>query len=159
MRTARALPFVALLALAGGLAACSGGASPGWTFSPTQPPTPAPSGGATPAPSGSPAPSGAPSEVPAGTVLRITAANVAYDVSSLEVPADTPFSIEFTNNDPGIPHNVAIHGDSPTGPELWQGDIVTGVTTITYQVAALPAGTYGFVCTVHPNMTGTLTVK
>ncbi len=86
-------------------------------------------GGATPAPSGSPAPSGAPSEVPAGTVLRITAANVAYDVSSLEVPADTPFAIEFTNNDPGIPHNVAIHGDSPTGPELWQGDIVTGVTT------------------------------
>ncbi len=121
--------------------------------------TPAPSPAASPAPPGSPAPSGAPSEVPAGTVLRITAANVAYDVSSLEVPANTPFAIEFTNNDPGIPHNVAIHGDSPTGPELWQGDIVTGVTTITYQVAALPAGTYGFVCTVHPNMTGTLTVK
>jgi len=26
-------------------------------------------------------------------------------------------------------------------------------------VPALPAGTYAFVCSVHPNMTGTLTVK
>jgi plastocyanin len=26
-------------------------------------------------------------------------------------------------------------------------------------VPALPAGTYSFVCSVHPNMTGTLTVK
>ena len=27
-----------------------------------------------------------------------------------------------------------------------------------YKVPALPAGTYQFVCTVHPNMVGTLTV-
>jgi plastocyanin len=26
-------------------------------------------------------------------------------------------------------------------------------------VPALPAGTYGFVCTAHPNMTGTLTAR
>jgi plastocyanin len=26
-------------------------------------------------------------------------------------------------------------------------------------VPALPAGTYTFACSVHPNMTGTLTVK
>jgi plastocyanin len=26
-------------------------------------------------------------------------------------------------------------------------------------VPALPAGTYAFVCSVHPNMTGTLTVQ
>ena len=28
-----------------------------------------------------------------------------------------------------------------------------------YQVPALKAGTYPFVCIVHPNMTGTLTVQ
>ncbi len=75
------------------------------------------------------------------------------------MPADTPFQIVFTNNDAGIPHNVAIHKGSPTGPEVWKGEIFNGVETRTYDVPALPAGTYGFVCTVHPNMTGTLTAK
>ncbi len=70
--------------------------------------------------------------------------------------ASTPFQIVFTNNDAGIPHNVAIHEGSPTGPEVWKGEIFNGVETRTYDVPALPAGTYGFVCTVHPNMTGTL---
>lgn len=122
-------------------------------------PSTAPS--ASPGASGSPAPSGsaAPSEAPSGTVIKITAQNIAFDVSEIEVPAGQPFQIEFTNNDAGIPHNVAIHEGSPTGTAVWTGEIVNGVTTITYDVPALPAGTYGFVCTVHPNMMGTLTAK
>jgi plastocyanin len=36
---------------------------------------------------------------------------------------------------------------------------VTGPIIEIYDVPALPAGTYAFVCSVHPNMTGTLTVK
>jgi mono/diheme cytochrome c family protein/plastocyanin len=120
--------------------------------------SPAPSAGASGAPSAAPseAPSGAPGQ---GVVLKITAENTQYDVSTLEAPANTPFTIEFTNNDAGIPHNVAIHKDSPTGAEIFKGEIFNGVGTRTYQVPALPAGTYGFVCSVHPNMTGTLTVK
>ena len=39
------------------------------------------------------------------------------------------------------------------------GAIFPGVAQQTYDVPALAAGTYGFVCTVHPNMTGTLTVN
>jgi len=116
-------------------------------------------GGATPAPSA--VPSGAPSQAPGGEaiVIKLTAQGIAFDTDSLEVPANTPFTIEFANNDAGIPHNVAIHKDSPTGPLVWAGDIFNGVETRTYEVPALPAGTYGFVCTVHPNMTGTLTAK
>jgi plastocyanin len=41
---------------------------------------------------------------------------------------------------------------------MFKGDIVTGPTVVEYQVPALPAGTYQFVCTVHPNMVGTLSV-
>jgi plastocyanin len=111
--------------------------------------SPAPSGAASPAPSGQ----------PSATVIKISAQNIAFDLSQIEVPADQPFQIEFTNNDAGIPHNVAIHEGSPTGNAVFTGEIVTGVTTVTYNVPALPAGTYGFVCTVHPNMTGTLTAK
>jgi plastocyanin len=165
MRLAR--PLALLVVLAAVLAACAAESTPGWTFSPTPTPTVAPSsepatpapGDATPAPSG--APTAAPSDGGTGAVVQVTltASGIAYDTDSLEVPADTPFQIVFTNNDAGIPHNVAIHKDSPTGELVWQGDIFSGVETRTYDVPALPAGTYGFVCTVHPNMTGTLTAK
>jgi plastocyanin len=166
MRLARSLAL--LVALAAVLAACAAESTPGWTFSPTPTPTVAPSSepGATPVPSGAPsaAPSPGGSQAPGGSggatvTLTITAAGIAFDTDTLEVPANTPFQIVFTNNDAGIPHNVAIHKDSPTGPLVWAGDIFNGVETRTYEVPALPAGTYGFICTVHPNMTGTLTVR
>ena len=166
MRLAR--PLALLVVLTAVLAACAAESTPGWTFSPTPTPTVAPSSApASPAPGdATPAPSGAPTAAPSdggtgGTVVQITltASGIAYDTDSLEVPADTPFQIVFANNDAGIPHNVAIHEGSPTGPEVWKGEIFNGVETRTYDVPALPAGTYGFVCTVHPNMTGTLTAK
>jgi plastocyanin len=84
---------------------------------------------------------------------------VAFDKTDLAAPAGVAFQIKFTNNDAGIPHDVAIHKDSPTGPIVWQGEIFSGTDSRTYDVPALPAGTYGFSCVVHPNMTGTLTVK
>jgi plastocyanin/cytochrome c553 len=120
----------------------------------------APSGAAASvAPSGSPAGSPAASGGAAETVLQLAAANIAYDQTDLAAPAGVPFQIAFTNNDAGIPHNVSIHQGSPTGTEVFKGAIFTGVATQTYDVPALPAGTYSFVCSVHPNMTGTLTVK
>jgi plastocyanin len=177
MRTRHAAALMAILATV--LVACSSGAQPGWTFAPTPPPSAAasiapsaaPGAGASGAPgaaaSGAPsaAPSGSPAASPAasggatGTVLEITAAGIAFDKADLTAPAGVAFQIKFTNNDAGIPHNVAIHKDSPSGEVVWQGEIFNGTDTRTYDVPALPAGTYGFTCTVHPNMTGTLTVK
>jgi plastocyanin len=37
--------------------------------------------------------------------------------------------------------------------------VITGPAQITYEVPALEAGTYTFICSVHPNMTGTVTVE
>ncbi len=118
----------------------------------TPPPTPSPA----PSTSVEPGASQAPGE---SVTLQLSAQGIAYDTGTLEAPANTPFKIAFANNDAGIPHNVAIHKDSPTGPEVWRGEIFNGVETRTYDVPALAAGTYGFACTVHPNMAGTLTVK
>ena len=162
MRLVRPLALLVVLAVV--LAACAAESTPGWTFAPTPTPAAAPSGEAPSAAPGTPAPSGEATPAPSGgggaaVVLKISAQGIAYDTASLEAPANTPFQIVFTNNDAGIPHNVSIHRDSPTGAEVWQGEIFSGVDTRTYDVPALPAGTYGFVCTVHPNMTGTLTVK
>jgi plastocyanin len=41
---------------------------------------------------------------------------------------------------------------------LFRGDLVTGATTATYDIPALPAGTYYFQCDVHPTMNGTVVV-
>jgi plastocyanin len=163
MRIARPFALLAVVALL--VAACAAESTPGWTFAPTPVPTAAP---ATQAP-GTGEPSAAPGETPvpsdgggnggSGVLIKISAQGIAFDTDTLEVPADTPFQIEFANNDAGIPHNVAIHEGSPTGPAVWTGEIFNGVETRTYDVPALPAGTYGFVCTVHPNMTGTLTAR
>ena len=65
--------------------------------------------------------------------------------------------ISFDNEDAGTPHNVAIK--DPSGAEVFKGDIFNGVETRDYQVPALSAGAYTFACSVHPNMTGTLTVQ
>ena len=120
---------------------------------------PAPS--APPAPSGEPAPSGqpAPSGGAADETLTVVAKNVKFEQSSLTAAAGNPFNIDFKNEDAGTPHNVAIHQGSPTGPEVFKGEIFPGVAEKVYVVPALQPGPYAFVCTVHPNMTGTLTVQ
>jgi cytochrome c oxidase subunit II len=125
--------------------------------SPPPPPSGAPAPSGEPAPSGGPAPSGAPA--PGGATLQISAFNVAFEQTALQAPAGTPFKIEFDNKDQGTPHNVAIHEGSPTGAEVFKGEIFPGPAKKTYDVPALKAGAYAFVCTVHPNMTGTLTVQ
>ncbi len=160
-RPSFALPLI-LLTLA--VAACATTA-PGWTYAP---PTPSPSaapdasGSASTAPSAAPS-AEAPTPVPGGsggdgsaTVVQVSAVNIAYEQSQISAPAGTGFTIHFDNKDAGVPHNVAIKDAS--GTEVFKGDIITGPAQADYQVPALAAGTYTFVCSVHPNMTGTLTV-
>ncbi len=100
-----------------------------------------------------------PSGQPAGPALQIAAQNVQFDTAALSAPADTPFKIDFDNRDASIPHNVAIHEGSPAGPEVFKGEVFPGPAKKTYDVPALKAGTYGFICSVHPTMAGTLTVE
>ena len=100
----------------------------------------------------SPAPSGAPGQVE----LQLAARNIQFDTTALEAPAGTPFTIVFANEDPATPHNVEIRRDGQT---VFKGEIFPGVETRPYPIPPLEAGTYEFLCTVHPNMTGTLTVK
>ena len=79
--------------------------------------------------------------------------------SDVAAPAGKPFTIRFHNNDAGVPHNVDIHRASATGPSVFKGEIFPGVDFRIYEVPTLAAGTYIFVCDVHPTMTGTLTAQ
>jgi plastocyanin len=165
MRLVRPTAMLLLAAAVLLLAGCSSG-DPGWTYAPVPSEPPAPSGAPSGEPGspepgspepGSPAPSGQPSADPSddgggdGAVIQISAVSVKFEQTELTVPADTPFRIEFANNDAGIQHNVEIKDQS--GASLYRGEIFAGVETRTYDdVPTLPAGTYQFICTVHPTM-------
>ena len=149
MRLARPLP-AALLSIVV-VAGCAT-ASAGWTY------VPAPS--ITPPPSSSAAASGAtPSSSSNLTVVQISALGIKYEQDTLTAPAGTPFQISFENKDAGVPHNVTLHLGGATGAELFKGEVFNGVATRVYDVPALDAGAYAFVCTVHPTMIGTLNVQ
>jgi plastocyanin len=87
-----------------------------------------------------------------GTTVELVAANIAFDPTTLTVPADAPFTIEFENRD-SAQHNVQID-DPDSGTPLLEGEIITGPETISYPVEPLAPGTYPFLCVVHPQMTG-----
>ena len=75
-------------------------------------------------------------------------------------PADTPFKIDFDNQDPAIPHNVEIHeGSADRTRASSRARSSRGPPRGPTTSRRCQAGTYAFICTVHPNMTGTLTVE
>jgi plastocyanin len=90
-------------------------------------------------------------------VIEVTAKNVQFDSSTLTTPSQA-FTLVFHNDDPGIPHNVAIYTDSSATKALFVGKTFSGPKTMDYQVPALSPGSYFFRCDVHPQMTGTLKV-
>jgi cytochrome c oxidase subunit 2 len=98
-----------------------------------------------------PAPSGA-------ATLTLGAKNIQFESTDLTAPANAPFVIAFKNEDLAtITHDVQIRDSS--GTVLQTQDTIPGGTTANYQYTPLAAGTYTFFCSVHSNMTGTLTVK
>jgi hypothetical protein len=161
------------------VAGCAGTATPtasptelaAATASPTLEPTAAPT--ASPTPAGTSAPTLIPypgPSIPPGTLTIEIGADphLKFDRTELAAPANTPFVIAFDNRDvcaPGacagqtsLAHNVAI--------KLGSNFIFNPLPAIFAPVKAnyfisqgLPAGTYRFLCIVHPvPMQGTLTI-
>lgn len=85
----------------------------------------------------------------------IAADELAFDREDLRVPADRPFVLAFENRE-SVPHNVAVYPDATREGALFQGEIFDGPATRWYRVPALAAGSYVFVCELHPSMTGRL---
>jgi plastocyanin len=101
--------------------------------------------------SGNRAPAGSPS----GNGVTVVAKDITFTTPTVSAKAGSPFTLTFDNED-GAPHNIAISDAS--GTKVFKGDIVTN-QTVDYAVPALAAGTYSFICEVHPEMKGTLTIE
>ena len=99
-----------------------------------------------------------PAPLPSGTTLNVTAKDINFDTTALEVPADAPFGIVFKNDDaPGVQHDIDIRDSG--GAVVASQDTIDGGTSANYSYQPLAAGTYTFFCSIHANMTGTLTAK
>jgi plastocyanin len=177
-RLSSVLALISVLALLAGCTSSSS-AEAGWTYAPAPSVTAAPSGEASGSPAASEAPSEAPSATPeesesaepsetaaasGGLELIITApvgSSVAgFDPNALEAPANAAFTIAFDNQDTGVMHNFVLNNPDGTPVDIGDTAFFAGPERRTYNVPALAAGAYPFMCQVHPQtMTGTLTVQ
>lgn len=102
-------------------------------------------------------PGGSPGAGGGGGGLELHAKDIAFVETALTAPADQPFDLHFFNDDPGIPHDVAFKDSS--GADAFKGEVISGVADTVYKVPPLAAGTYRYICTIHPNMTGSATLQ
>ncbi|HZD79089.1 MAG TPA: cupredoxin domain-containing protein [Actinomycetota bacterium] len=95
-----------------------------------------------------------------GPTVTVSAKDIQFDTSQIELPADTPATIHFQNDDAGIQHNIAIFpSEKDLQDPVFRGDLVTGPGAVDYQIPPLKPGTYYFHCDVHPTMNGKVVVS
>ncbi|HEX5589798.1 MAG TPA: cupredoxin domain-containing protein [Candidatus Limnocylindrales bacterium] len=91
---------------------------------------------------------------PAGAIV-VTAEGLAFDRTELVIPADEPFTLVLVNRD-GDLHNIAIRTrPSFEGELLFRHDAISASTAV-LAVGPIPAGSYFFLCELHPQMHGTV---
>jgi len=130
------MKLLPLLVLVLGLTACGSSSSNSSTSSgaPSSAPT-SPSSASTPA-------SG-------GETVSVSMKNVAFVPTS--ITAKVGQTVVWTNDDTP-PHNVVYSG----GPKFTSSSTINPGGT--FKLKLTQAGTIHYVCTIHPNMTGTITV-
>ncbi len=101
----------------------------------------------TPTPDPTPTPSATPPSVTAPDVEPLDIVDFAFDPTSVEIPAGT--TVLWTNTG-AAPHTVSAE-DGSFGSEM----LATGAS---FEHTFSTAGSYAYLCQVHPEMTGTVVV-
>ena len=88
-----------------------------------------------------------------GKTVSISMKNIQFNPKTLTVAKGT--TVKWTNDD-SVNHDVTKKGGP--GPDFasGQGNLAKGAT---YKQTLSTPGTISYVCTVHPGMAGTITVK
>ncbi len=90
-----------------------------------------------------------------GPSATVRAVSVSYDPGEISLPGGVQVRIVLDNQDSGVPHDVrVIQGDRVFGTS----PVVTGPATTEVRFGPLTPARYQYVCTVHPNMIGTLVI-
>ena len=84
--------------------------------------------------------------------VTVVADDLRWDTDCLNAPAGA-LTLEVDNRDDGQNHNVHL----PTAPGSPATDLEKGPSRQELEVDLAP-GSYEYVCDIHPNMVGTLTV-
>ena len=103
-----------------------------------------------PATGGGPEPSGPSADV------TIVAEGVTFTTPDVTAPGGD-FTIAFDNRDTGTPHDVDVRDSD--GQVVADIDVFPGPDVRVYEVSGIEPGSYQFFCSVHANMTGSLTVE
>jgi predicted lipoprotein with Yx(FWY)xxD motif/plastocyanin len=83
--------------------------------------------------------------------IDLIAQSMAFDKSTITVKAGSNVTLNFNNQEGGIPHNFALYTNSSATTPIFVGQTITGPATITYNFSAPAAeGTYFFRCDIHP---------
>lgn len=104
---------------------------------------------------GSKSPAGAECAVAAEHEVTIVAKDLAWNTGCIQAPEGVQLTILIDNQDKQVNHNLHVKG-LPSSPKtkLEPGPIVQRLDL----GAGLEAGTYEYLCDLHPNMEGTLEV-
>ena len=105
-----------------------------------------------------PAPRPRPSGGGRGASVTITASGIAFTTPAVTRPRRDRLHPRVRQPGRGASRTTSRSRTAP-GAQVFKTDIFPGVEKRTFQVPALAAGTYPFACTVHANMTGTLTAQ
>ena len=72
-----------------------------------------------------------------GGGLTGTAKSLAFSTKEIDLPAGQAVTLTFDNQDPGIPHNIAIYTDASKAKNLFRGAEFPGVASQPYDIPAL----------------------
>jgi hypothetical protein len=94
------------------------------------------------------------------TVVKLIAARVRWVPTTLAAPAGQVWHVRIDNQDGPPEHHNFVVASGKTVPERIYQSPNFNKGTFTFDIPALPAGSYLFICTVHADvMTGTLELR
>jgi plastocyanin len=95
-----------------------------------------------------------------GSAIAVGAQNIMFDTDVITLKAGAEAVIHFENRDvSSVRHNVAVYTDESAAEAIFQGEIISGGTSIDYEFEMPDKGEYFFRCDVHPGMNGTVVVE